>query len=224
MISIKVCGFQQPEQAAAAIQLGADFAGIVLWSGSPRGVTDTGQARALRDYVRAAGGSSVGVFVDTGPGQIRTHCESLALDVAQIQAPLGEDALAGLVADGLRIWRVLEPGADGRSDAERSWAAGAEAVLLDGRHPHLRGGTGQRADWTHAAELAAHGPLVLAGGLGPSNVAAAIEAASPWAVDASTALESSPGDKDLLAVRHFVHAVRAGACGGGGTQAPEGGR
>jgi len=82
------------------------------------------------------------------------------------------------------------------------------ALLLDASVPGQYGGTGQTADWGLAARLAQRCPLLLAGGLHPDNVAAAVAAVQPWGVDAASGVESSPGKKDSAKMNAFVQAVR----------------
>jgi phosphoribosylanthranilate isomerase len=82
------------------------------------------------------------------------------------------------------------------------------ALMVDAYHPHLRGGTGETGDWGLAAALAGCYRLLLAGGLGPANVAEAVRAVRPWGVDVSSGVESAPGQKDHAAMRAFVTAAR----------------
>ena len=90
------------------------------------------------------------------------------------------------------------------SDPERP------AFLLDAAAPGQFGGSGQVADWTMARVLARRWPLLLAGGLRPDNVAAAVEAVRPWGVDVASGVESGPGRKDPAKMRAFVEAARHG--------------
>jgi phosphoribosylanthranilate isomerase len=84
-----------------------------------------------------------------------------------------------------------------------------ELLLLDTADATRPGGTGRSFPWEHAATLAATRAVMLAGGLGPDNVAAALERVRPYGVDAASRLESAPGIKDPGLVRRFVAAVRA---------------
>jgi phosphoribosylanthranilate isomerase len=83
------------------------------------------------------------------------------------------------------------------------------ALLMDTYHATRAGGTGQVADWTVAAYLAAHYPLLLAGGLTPDNVAAAVQAVRPWGVDVASGVERAAGEKDHASIRAFVAAARS---------------
>jgi phosphoribosylanthranilate isomerase len=85
-----------------------------------------------------------------------------------------------------------------------------DAIMLDAFDPQLRGGTGQVVDWSMAVQTRSLvDRLFLSGGLGPENIAAAISAVAPFAVDACSRLESAPGRKDLARLRSFIAAARA---------------
>ena len=82
--------------------------------------------------------------------------------------------------------------------------------MIDAYDPQSRGGTGRKADWMLAREVAQKLPRVfLAGGLSPDNVGEAIAAVRPYGVDACSALETSSGKKDHARMKEFVAAVRA---------------
>jgi phosphoribosylanthranilate isomerase len=83
------------------------------------------------------------------------------------------------------------------------------AFLLDAYHPQLRGGTGEIGDWDLASSLANQFPLLLAGGLTPTNVARAVRFVQPWGVDVASGVEETPGQKDHTALQAFVAAVKA---------------
>ena len=88
-------------------------------------------------------------------------------------------------------------------------AANQPSLLLDAYHPTLRGGTGRVADWDLAARLSATVPqLMLAGGLHPENVAAAVRQVQPFAVDVASGVEAAPGRKDHEKVRAFIQAAK----------------
>ena len=95
--------------------------------------------------------------------------------------------------------------------------------MLDAYDPKLKGGTGKLADWITAKEMAEQLPrLFLAGGLSPENVADAIAAVHPYAVDACSSLEVSPGKKSAKRMREFVDAVRTTKLPGEAPNAGEG--
>jgi phosphoribosylanthranilate isomerase len=204
-VQVKVCGLTTPEDALAAAEAGADAIGLVFWPRSPRAVdVETARriAAALPPFV-----VRVGVFVDAARDELWRVAEAVPLDLVQLH---GREPLAAL--DGLprRAIKALGVGADFDVDEARRYARKAAALLLDAGGPALPGGSGRAFDWSVAREMRAHVPrLILAGGLTPDNVAAAIAAVRPDAVDVSSGVESSPGRKDAARVRAFTDAVRA---------------
>ena len=209
-VLVKVCGFTDPVQVRAAAALGIDLAGILLWEGSERAVSDQ-RAREISTVAKDSGVGLVGVFVDEDPDAIRRSYEALGLSAAQLHGRESPAQVAALVADGLRVWKSLAMSPGFHPDLARSfWQAGAEAVLLDAWHPHLRGGTGQQVDWQVATRLAAQGPLILAGGLSGDNAEQAVRIIRPFGVDASSALESQVGNKNMAKIQAYVRAVHLG--------------
>ncbi|MBN94217.1 MAG: N-(5'-phosphoribosyl)anthranilate isomerase [Deltaproteobacteria bacterium] len=210
---VKLCGFTDPDQAAHAAESGADFVGVVLWEGSTRAVRDRGLAAAICAATWESRARPVGVFVDASVDQVLDLASYLDLAAVQLHGGESEDAVQRLSGHGLQVWKALQVAPELRTEdlGNEHRAAGAQALLIDGWHPTLPGGTGVRADWTLAAELAQRGPLVLAGGLSADNIAQAIETVRPWAVDASSSLERAPGDKDPQRVEAFLSAAGAWA-------------
>ncbi|MBS1873794.1 MAG: phosphoribosylanthranilate isomerase [Acidobacteria bacterium] len=189
---VKVCGVTNLADAEVAIQAGANALGFNFYPPSPRYIAPAA-ARAIID--RLPGGIiKAGIFVNETPAAVEATSAAAGLDVAQV---IGETPAA------VRSWKVCRVGADfaaGQLDDPR-----AEAYLLDTPSAALYGGTGHAFDWSLARIEGKR--IVIAGGLGPSNVAEAIRVARPWGVDACSRLESSPGRKDPAAVRAFVEAA-----------------
>ena len=122
----------------------------------------------------------------------------------------GREAMAP--SSNVPFWHALSAGSELESRVQAALAAGAQAVLIDTPAGARRGGTGRSFDWSLVRGLP--GRIVVAGGLGPDNVAAAIRAARPWGVDACSRLELAPGRKDPAKVRAFIQAVRDAELGG----------
>ena len=203
---VKVCGVRDPQIAELAVDSGADWIGLVFEPRSPRYVTEA-QADAVVEAV-AGRADLVGVVVDA----TAELCDELAtrfrLDAVQVH---GGNVDTGLPA------RVTVPVIRGVNvaTAEEAYAIDwppSGVVLLDASPEAadaLPGGTGRRVPLEWAAAVAIHRRIVLAGGLGPDNVADAIECVRPYGVDATSALESSPGVKDPARVRAYVRTARA---------------
>lgn len=187
---VKICGITNREDALAAVEAGASAVGFNFWPGSPRYI-----APAFAAEIAAALPKSVlrvGVFVDASAVEVKAIAREVGLDVAQTHGRSERPA-------GVRWWPAFSAGESPPA------FDGAEAFLVDTPAGEQRGGTGRVFDWSLAAGLP--GRIVLAGGLAPENVAAAIRQARPWGVDACSRLELSPGRKDHQRVRAFVRAA-----------------
>ncbi|HEY8240283.1 MAG TPA: phosphoribosylanthranilate isomerase, partial [Kiritimatiellia bacterium] len=106
-----------------------------------------------------------------------------------------------------RLWRVVRPG---RELPEALTGGRVDALLIDTYSKESPGGTGRRGDWAAAATFVQATPMrvLLAGGLTPDNVRAAVEQVKPWGVDVSSGVEARPGRKDLAKVRQFIEQCR----------------
>lgn len=205
---VKICGITSVEDARLAVDAGADALGFVFWPMSPRR-TDPQRAaaiaRELPPFVLR-----VGVFVDMARDEMARIADEVGLDLLQLHGDEPPEALGGLPRRALKAVRV---GKGFTSEEARRYAGVASGLLVDTRLPgetQLPGGTGIPFDWTLVRGLAEQVPfLVLAGGLGPANVAEAVRVVRPHAVDVSSGVEGLPGRKDPAKVRDFVAAARA---------------
>jgi phosphoribosylanthranilate isomerase len=201
---VKICGITRVEDADLAVALGADAIGVVLWEHSPRAITP-GQARAifraLPPFV-----TRVGVFVDASPATIRAIVDEVGLDAVQLH---GDEPVEDYVDLRTRLIKAIALADDGALDAGTSLPP-AVTPLVDAADRERRGGTGQLANWTRAAALAAVRPAILAGGLTPANVGQAVRDVRPWGLDVSSGVEEAPGVKSQDRLRAFFEAVRRG--------------
>ncbi|MEW6327490.1 MAG: phosphoribosylanthranilate isomerase [Thermodesulfobacteriota bacterium] len=203
MIRIKVCGITNIEDALAAQALGSDAIGLVF-AKSPRRV-EKEQAReivqALPPFVHL-----VGVFVNEEKGVIEDIADFCRLTVLQFHGSESPEYCAGFGRPVIKAFRISQ-----REDIERMkpYQGKVSAFLLDTYHPVLAGGTGQAFDWTMTKEAGKIGPIILAGGLNPDNIEAAIRAVRPYAVDVSSGVEMSPGKKDHEKIRLFIERAQA---------------
>lgn len=197
MTKIKLCGLTRPEDMAAANTLEPDFVGFVFAPKSRRCVT-VEEAKALRNHLSPAI-RAVGVFVDEAPERVAALLESGTIDLAQLHGREDEDYLARLrTLTGkpiIQAFQVKTP-----TDLERAESSSADCILLDSG-----AGTGSTFDWSLLKHL--RRPYLLAGGLGPDNVAQAIQVLHPWGVDVSSGIETG-GVKDSDKMAAFVAAVR----------------
>lgn len=189
---IKICGLTTAAAIDAAVKAGADAIGFVFHAPSKRYVTPAKArelSRAIPSHIQ-----KVAVARTLTPSQWQQILEEVMPDVIQLDA----DEL-----DGLRLpQRVAALPVYRESHPPLRWPA---RCLWEG----LESGVGQIVDWSIAAEVATHTQLVLAGGLDPQNVTAAIETVKPFGVDVSSGVEVSPGVKDDDKIARFIQAARA---------------
>jgi phosphoribosylanthranilate isomerase len=208
-LKVKICGITTLADGLAAVEAGADLLGFNFHPPSPRYLAPAACA-ALVAALRARGAPSamVAVFVNASPAWAASILEECGLDLAQLS---GDEPPADLAALGGRAFKGIRPSnANHASELAAAYAArvAPPALLLDANAGAGRyGGAGQIGDWAVARGLAARYPILLAGGLRPENVAAAIEAVQPWGVDVASGVESSPGRKDADRMRAFVRAA-----------------
>jgi phosphoribosylanthranilate isomerase len=199
MTHLKFCGLTRHEDAHLGAELGAWALGVVLWPGSPRALT---AAQAAGVFAGVPGGiERVGVFVHPTLDEVAAAVDAAELTVVQLH---GVDDVAPFFALGRPLVQAgrLEDG------EVRPVAHHDATLLLDAHDPVRHGGTGRTIDWTAAADVCATRRVLLAGGLTPDNVAAAIAVARPWGVDVASGVEASPGIKDHARMRRFADAVR----------------
>ena len=205
---VKICGITSAVDASLAVEAGADAVGFVFWRMSPRKVAPERAAAIARELPNTV--LRVGVFVDAPVEEMGRVADAVGLDLLQLHGDEPPSALAALPRPALKAVRVGKGFA--REEALR-YAALAAGVVVDTRLPgetQMPGGTGVAFDWSLIKGLAERVPfLMLAGGLAPSNVALAIRAVRPHAVDVSSGVEALPGRKDPEKVRAFVEAVKA---------------
>ncbi len=201
---IKLCGLTRSEDVTAAAAHGADALGFVFAPGSPRVLTPD-QAAALTAPLTAKP-LRVGVFQDQDIDFIRMCSNVCGLHVVQLHGTESPDMARALAP--LRVWKSWILRGPGDLQAARQYPA--EAIVVDGECGGRSGGTGCRADWDLAAQLAARRDVVLAGGLSAGNVGTAIRQVRPAWVDVSSGVEEAPGIKSTLRMRVFIIAARLG--------------
>jgi phosphoribosylanthranilate isomerase len=210
---VKICGLTRPEDARAADEAGADAIGLNFYSGSPRCVS-LEQARLIAQELPERV-TRVGVFVNATAAEIERAAREVPLDFVQLHGDEPPELLAELSLPVLRAFRLRE----GDWRPIRAYLARCRelgrlpaGVLVDAFAPGAYGGTGKTVDWAamSAGREALEGiPMILAGGLTPENIAAAIAAARPDGVDTASGIESSPGVKDAAKLWRFVAAASA---------------
>ena len=200
--------------ARIALDAGVDFVGaLVHHPPSPRN-TSIEIARQIRE-------EAPDKFVLLSVNQDESTLVELARTLSPVALQLHGDETPELVASlskrGFRVWKAIHGDASSLLESAHIFTdAGADAVLVDARENNssgtVYGGTGKVADWNGARALVQEGfRVVLAGGLTPENVARAVEAVKPWALDCVSGVEESKGVKDAEKVREFMRTVTHGS-------------
>ena len=203
MTLVKVCGVTNVEDALAALDAGAHMLGFNFYARSPRYLTPAAARKIVEQLPE--GTSCVGVFVnEAAPAEVERIARAAGLGAVQLHGDETPDFCRSL--SGLTTIKALRVGADYTPESAAAYQT--DAVLLDAYVAGARGGTGHTFDWTLATRTRARVPrLFLAGGLNPDNVASAVAAVRPYAVDVCSGVETSPGRKSPELMQRFVRAV-----------------
>ncbi len=188
------------EDALVAVEAGADALGFVFFQGSPRYISPeraAGIIRCLPPFVQ-----TVGLFVNEELATVNSVADQCGLDVVQLHGEESPDYCTAVTRRVIKAFRVKDPDS---IDAIANYRVAA--CLLDAWSPVAHGGTGTTFNWDIAARAAVSHCVILAGGLTPDNVAGAVAAVNPYAVDVSSGVESAPGKKGAELVQAFVSAA-----------------
>lgn len=196
---VKICGITSEDDALLAVAMGANAVGFIF-APSPRQVTVALVAdivkRLPRDDVL-----TVGVFRDEAPQRVVEAVYSAGLHAAQLhgrETPEDTRWIRGRVPVVIKALPAGDPRVAKAADY------GADAIMLDSPG----GGSGKVFDWALTGDLPDGQNLIIAGGLSPANVAAAVAKVKPWGVDVDSGVEAAPGRKDPMKVKAFVEAAR----------------
>jgi phosphoribosylanthranilate isomerase len=203
MTKVKICGITTADDARMAVAAGADAIGLVFFDKSPRCVDAeraAGIVAAIPPFVQV-----VGLFVNAPLELVNATADRAGLDIVQLH---GEETPSYCDAVNRRVMKAFRvKGPESLAPIASYRVAG---LLLDAYSPNSYGGTGERFDWDLVLAAKVHGPIILAGGLTPDNVASAVSQVSPYAVDVSSGVELSPGRKNPEQVRRFIEAAKGG--------------
>lgn len=203
MVRVKICGITNVKDARNAARLGADALGFNFFKGSPRYIRpERAKAiiAALPPFVL-----TVGVFVDEDPDRMLEVCAQCGLDAVQMhgdEAPRVVHAVTG-------VRRIKALRIESAQDVMLCRRYRVDAYLLDAKAPGEYGGTGKTFNWELARDAGQFGPVILAGGLKPENVADAVAIVQPYAVDVASGVETSPGEKDKEMMAAFIRNAKA---------------
>ena len=204
MTRVKICGITNVEDARLAADHGAWAIGLIFAPDTPRRVDVADAERVGRELSRQV--EVVGVFVNAAMDEVVELADVARLTMVQLHGDEGP-AYAREIArrTGTRVIKAIparDPAAVRRLTSFRT-----DFHMLDAYVPGQRGGTGKTFQWDYVRHHTRHVPLILSGGLHPDNVAAAIDATHPYAVDSASGTEAEPGRKDPAKVIAFLRAV-----------------
>lgn len=203
---VKICGVTNLDDAAEAVRLGAWAIGLIHSEQSPRTVEPTEAARIGAAFRRKC--EVVGVFVNPELEEVARAVENAGLTTVQLNGEEGP-SFCGEVARKSGVKTIKAIHVSSAADVHGAEAFRTDFHLFDRGGKGLWGGTGESFDWGLLAGRRSDVPAILAGGLRPDNVAAAIEIARPFAVDVASGVEAEPGRKDHAALTAFFEAAQA---------------
>jgi phosphoribosylanthranilate isomerase len=206
---VKICGITKPDQGQAIAQLGATALGFICVQASPRYVTP-GQIRAIVEPLLIEV-DRIGVFADATIADITQIVAEASLSAVQLHGSESPEFCEMLreslpKVEILKALRVRTPTCLNHAT---TYSSCVDTLLLDAYHPQLLGGTGKTLDWLMLRQFRPNCPWLLAGGLTPDNILAALSQLQPSGIDLSSGVERSPGDKDLDKVAQLFERVRS---------------
>ena len=204
-VRIKICGITNEKDALAAARFGADALGFIF-APSPRRILPEKARQIIKALPPMV--QTVGVFVDEDLGEVSFVAEMCGLDILQFHGSESAEYCDSLDRRVIKAVRLRN-----RQDLKilAKYDGVVHALLLDTYVPDKLGGTGMSFNWQWAVEARKYGRIILAGGLNPENVAAAISIAKPYGVDASSSVEHSPGVKDHEKMAQFIERAHKSA-------------
>ena len=200
---IKICGMTRKVDVDLAVQLGVDALGFVFVKTSPRYISPEDVREIIADVPPFV--DTVGVFSNEDPAIVHEIVQYCGLSVVQLhgsEPPQYSDAI------NCRVIKAFRVSADTSAELLAVYKGAVDGFLLDAYQKGVAGGTGQIFDWGLVNILSPPGPVILAGGIKPENVGAAILEVAPFAVDLSSGVEIEPGVKDPQKIKDLMAEVR----------------
>jgi phosphoribosylanthranilate isomerase len=205
---VKICGITNPPDAREAVRLGAWAIGLIHYEESPRYCAPADAVEIAAEMRRQC--EVVGVFVNPTLDEVEEAVGDEGLSMVQLNGEEGPSFCAEVARrNGVKVIKAIH--VSSAAEVHGAEAYRTDFHMFDSRSGELRGGTGRSFDWDLLRERSSAVPAIVAGGLRPDNVGAAIEAAHPYAVDVASGVEAEPGRKDHELLAAFFESVRAAA-------------
>lgn len=203
MVKVKICGITNYEDAMFAAESGVDALGFIFAS-SPRRIEPAEAREIIRGLPPLV--KTVGVFVDEDPERIKEIVGYCCLDIVQLHGNESPDVCERFMPGVIKSIRVKD---DASIKGLEDYKGKTKGLLLDTYSEKAAGGTGRTFNWDLAIGAKEMGmPVILAGGLGPSNIVEAVLKVEPYAVDVSSGVEERPGKKSHTLIREFFEKLR----------------
>ena len=209
-VRVKICGMTRIDDAQCAAAAGVDALGFIFYAKSPRHIEPEAARRIIAGLPPLV--DAVGVFVNEEMVRVEAVVRRCGLQYAQLHGAEPPDYCRELAARaGCRVLKAIRVGPVTTAADIAPYRGAVCGFLLDTYQQEAVGGTGAVFDWALIDRLQLDRPFLLAGGLSVDNIAAALELAQPFGVDANSGLERAPGIKDHDLIERFMTAVRAAA-------------
>ena len=204
MVTVKICGITNLEDALASCEYGADAIGFIFYRNSPRFIEPHKAGEIIKKIPPFV--AAVGVFVNEDISAVNKIAREAGLNAVQLHGNESTEFCEKITGRVIKSFKVKKGEAETLYHEMENY--NVSAYLLYTYKEELDGGTGVVFDWDIAMEAGRLGRIILAGGLTPENVADAIKKARPYAVDVSSGVEERPGKKDLKKVREFIRKAK----------------
>jgi phosphoribosylanthranilate isomerase len=206
-VLLKICGITSLADARYCAGAMVDMLGFVFHPVSPRNVEAT-TVREIAGWIH--GPEIVGVFVDRSADEISTTVEDASLTMVQLHGDESPEDCAAVAVPVIKAFRVRSgESAESLRDRIKPYRDVVQYVLLDAHSDSAAGGTGRVIDWDVAAAIARDFPVLLSGGIAPSNIVQAVQTVRPLGIDLSSGVESRPGNKDFDLVADLMDAFES---------------
>jgi phosphoribosylanthranilate isomerase len=201
-VKVKICGITAYEEASIAVELGVDALGFIF-AESPRQIAPQKARAIIREIPPFV--KTVGVFVNETPDVIRGITHHCGLDLVQLHGNESPDLCLSLMPCAIKALKIKD---ESSSRTGMAYYGTVRALLLDTYVKDKAGGTSKTFDWKLAVKIKKlQMPIILSGGLGPSNIREAIRTVEPYAVDVNSGVEERPGKKSPGLMKELMREI-----------------